>query len=154
RRGELRRITRRDPPAGFFAKLALMNRISLIVALAAASAMPALSQGKNPFLGRWDLTLTSERGAWPQWMEIVQKDGKVDGRIQPRGGAVRPVVDAKVENEHLLITVQKGNERGPEVMWDLTVAGDKLTGTQKQGPAETRIEGVRAPELKKPMPKA
>jgi hypothetical protein len=140
--------------AALFAKLALMNRISVIIALAAASAMPALSQAKNPFLGRWDLTLTSERGAWPQWMEIVQKDGKLDGRIQPRGGAVRPIVDGKIENEHLLVTVQKGNDRAPEVTWDLTAAGDKLAGTQKQGPSETKIAGVRAPELNRPMPKA
>ncbi len=128
--------------------------MSFILALAAMSAIPALSQSKNPFLGRWDLILTSNRGTWPQWMEIVQKDGKLDGRIQPRGGAVRPIVDAKLENEHLLITVQKATERMAEVTWDLTVAGERLSGTQKQGQNETKIAGNRAPELKKAMPKA
>ncbi len=117
-------------------------------------ALPAFSQAGKPFVGRWDLTLTSQRGSWPQWMEIVEKDGKVDGRIQPRGGAVRPIVDAKVEGDHLLITVQKGNERMPDVTWDVTASGDKLSGTQKQGQNETKIAGVRAPELKRPMPKA
>jgi hypothetical protein len=132
-----------------------MNRISLIVAFGLACVFPALPQAKNPFLGRWDLTLTSPRAAWPQWMEIVQKDGKLDGRIQPRGGAVRPIVDAKVEGEHLIVTVQKATDRAPEQTWDLTVAGDKLTGEQKQGTnTDTKIAGVRAPALKRPMPKA
>ena len=88
-----------------------MNRISLILAF--ALTLPAFPQAKNPFLGRWDLNLTNARETWPQWMEIVQKDGKIDGRIQPRGGAVRPIVDAKVEGDHLLITVQKATDRAP-----------------------------------------
>src|SRR4051794_15182877 len=130
-----------------------MNRISLILAF--ALALPAFPQAKNAFVGRWDLNLTNARETWPQWMEIVQKDGRIDGRIQPRGGAVWPIVDAKVEGDHLLITVQKATDRAPEMTWDLTVAGNKLSGTQKSGPgADTQIAGVRAPELKRPMPKA
>jgi hypothetical protein len=120
-----------------------------------AVTLPAFPQAKNPFLGRWDLNLTSPRATWPQWMEIVEKDGKLDGRIQPSGGAVRPIVAARVENSHLLITVQSATQRAAEMTWDLTVSGDKLTGAQKQGEnADTTIAGVRAPELKRPMPKA
>jgi hypothetical protein len=120
-----------------------------------AVTLPAFPQAKNPFLGRWDLSLTSPRATWPQWMEIVEKDGKLDGRIQPSGGAVRPIVAARVENNHLLITVQSATQRSAEMTWDLTVSGDKLTGAQKQGEnADTTIAGVRAPELKRPMPKA
>jgi len=132
-----------------------MNRISFILAVGLACALPALPQAGKPFLGRWDLTLTGNNNrSWPQWMEIVEKDGKLDGRIQPQGGAVRPIVDAKAEGDHLLITVAKGTNNRPDQMWDLTVAGDKLTGAQKQGQNEVKIEGVRAPELKRPMPKA
>src|SRR5215475_154343 len=90
-----------------------------------AVTLPAFPQAKSPFLGRWDLNLTSPGGTWPQWMEIVEKDGKLDGRIQPRGGAVRPIVAARVENNHLLITVQSATPRAAEMTWDLTVAGDK-----------------------------
>ena len=117
-------------------------------------ALPAFAQAGNAFIGRWDLTLTSPRGSWPQWMEIVEKDGKVDGRIQPRGGAVRPIVAAKIDGGHLLITVQAAG-RGPEIDWDLTASGDSLSGVQKQGDnAETKIAGVRAPKLDRPMPMA
>jgi hypothetical protein len=131
-----------------------MNRISLIIATGLACGLPTLPQGRSPFTGRWDLNLTTQRATWPQWMEIVEKDGKLDGRIQPRGGAVRPIVEAKVEGGHLLIVVQKASDRAPEVTWDLTVSGDKLAGTQKQAQGEAQIAGVRAPELKRPLPKA
>lgn len=122
------------------------------LALLAAAAFA--QSGGQAFLGRWDLTLTNARGSWPQWMELVEKDGALSGRIQPRGGAVRPIVAAKVEGGRLLIAVQAAG-RGPEVDWDLAVEGGKLSGTQKQGEnSDTKIAGVRAPELKRPMPKA
>ena len=118
-----------------------MKKLCLLFAL----RLPAFAQDGNAFVGRWDLTLTSPRGSWPQWMEIVEKDGKLDGRIQPRGGAVRPIVAARVENGHLLITVQ-ATGRGPEIDWDLiassTKFGEAISGVQKQG--ETRKR--RSPE--------
>jgi Domain of Unknown Function (DUF1080) len=116
---------------------------------------PAFAQ-KNPFVGRWDLNLTPQDGnPYPQWMEIVEKGGKVDGRIQPRGGAVRPIVATKMEGDHLVITVSDATQRGPAVTWDLTVAGDTLSGVEKRGEnAGPRIAGVRAPALNRPMPKA
>jgi hypothetical protein len=129
-------------------------KTTCLVCAAIALALPAFGQDAKAFLGRWDLTLTNPQGSWAQWMEVTAKDGGVDGRIQPRGGAVRPMVGAKVEGGHLLIAVTAAG-RGPAVDWDLTVSGGKLTGTQKQGDnSDTKIEGVRAPELKRPMPKA
>ena len=130
-----------------------MKRLCSLLAVATALAIPALAQNQNPFAGRWDLTLTGPNGSWPQWMEVVNQDGKVSGRIQPRGGAVRPIVAAKMESGHLLITVQAAG-RGPEVSWDLTVSGDQLAGVQKQGENEAKIAGVRAPALDRPAPKA
>jgi Domain of Unknown Function (DUF1080) len=131
-----------------------MKRLCFLFAL----VLPAFAQGGNGFVGRWDLTLTSSRGSWPQWMEIVEKDGKLEGRIQPRGGSVRPIVAAKMEGGHLLITVQAAG-RGPEISWDLTANSTKMAeminGVQKQGEnADTKIAGVRAPKLDRPMPKA
>jgi len=129
-----------------------MKALLLIFAL----TISAFAQSKNPFVGRWDLTLTSPRGTWPQWMEIVEKDGKLDGRVQPRGGAVRPIVTiSSAGDSRLLITVQAATDRAATITWELSASADKLTGTQKQGEnADTTIAGVRAPELKRPMPKA
>lgn len=129
-----------------------MNALRLV--FLASLALSGFAQNAQPFLGRWDLTLTNSRDSWPQWMEIVEKDGQLSGRIQPRGGAVRPVVAAKVDARHLLVVVSPAG-RGAEVDWDLTIEGDKLSGVQKQGESgDTTIAGVRAPELKRPMPRA
>jgi hypothetical protein len=89
-------------------------------------------------------------------MEIVEKDGKLDGRIQPRGGAVRPIVAIEPAGDaRLLVTVQAATDRAAKLTWELTVLGDTLAGKQTQGDnTDTAIVGVRAPELKRPMPKA
>ena len=105
---------------------------ALVATLSLAAA--ALAQPAAPFLGRWDLTVTPPGdAAYPQWMELVEKDGKLDGRIQPRGGAVRPIVAAKLDGSRLIVTTTAATDRSPEITWDLTVSGSRLTGTQKQG---------------------
>jgi hypothetical protein len=88
-------------------------------------------------------------------MEITEKHGALTGRYQPRGGAVRPIVSLKRDGSRLFATVIAAGDRGPETTWDLSVEGGKITGTQKRGDtSDTRVTGVRAPELKRPMPKA
>src|SRR2546423_8747688 len=131
-----------------------MKKSLLFTALICACTMPGFGQ-KNPFLGRWDLTITPQSGtAYPSWMEITEKDGKIEGRYQPRGGQWRPLVAAKVDNGHLTATIQAAG-RGPEVVWDFSGSGDKITGVEKRGEAAgPSIAGARAPELKKPTPKA
>ncbi len=89
-----------------------MKTPCLVFTALSALAIAAFAQGSSkPFLGRWDLTLTGPHGSWPQWIELTEKDGKIDGRIQPRGGAVRPIVAAKMEGGHLAITVKRGGPR-------------------------------------------
>src|SRR5580704_12532230 len=109
-----------------------MKQLYAVLAVAATLIGPASSQTKNPFLGRWDLVVTSPRGVANQWMEIVEKDGKLDGRIQPGGGAVRPIVAARMDGSHLVVTVTAAG-KGPETTWDLAAEGDKISGIQKRG---------------------
>ena len=126
--------------------------LPIILAVLAATA----SAQKSPFAGRWDLTLTPQTGnPYPQWMEITEKGGKLEGRFQPRGGAWLPLVAAKVDGGHLILTLNEATATRPATTWDLTAADDKLTGVEKRGEtAGPSIAGVRAPELKRPMPKA
>ena len=110
----------------------------------------------SPFAGRWDLTLQPQAGTpYPQWLEVVEKDGALTGQFQPRGGAARPLIAAKTEGGHLILTLAEATARNPVTTWDLTTADDKLTGVEKQGDAAgPKVSGVRAPALKRPMPKA
>ena len=132
-----------------------MRNLLIIGAAAALLPWTAFAQDGKAFLGRWDMTVTPATGTpYPQWMELVEKDGKIEGRVQPRGGAWRPIVDAKTEAGKIVVTVSR-SPRG-EMTWELTSAGtDKITGIEKrgdrQGPA---LLGVRAPKLDRPMPKS
>jgi hypothetical protein len=133
-----------------------MKRLFLAAIVAFAFVPGNFAQNNaKPFLGRWDLTLTGPNGTYPDWMELMDKDGKLEGRVQPRGGAVRPIGAAKVEGTHLIVTVAPPTERSPETTWDLTANGDRLEGVQKRGnSSDTKIAGVRAPALNRPMPKS
>ena len=129
-----------------------MRRIGLFLMLASALAQP----GKNPFAGRWDITVTTPRDTYPDWLEVVDKDGKLEVRMQPRGGTVHPVSEVKMVESHLLLTVSAGGRKGPATLWDLTMQGsDKLVGVQTSGDHNTaRLAGVRAAALNRPAPKA
>jgi hypothetical protein len=123
-------------------------------ALSLLLILPAAAQNAKPFLGRWDLTITPATGsAYPGWMELTEKEGKLTGRYQPRGGAWQPFASAAVENQHLIVTM--GGGRGPATAWDFTADGKSLTGVQRRGDEQgPKVAAVRAPELKRPMPKA
>ena len=131
-----------------------MKKLYFAPILMFAFIAPAFAQ-HSPFLGRWDLTVQPQTGnPYPQWLEVVEKDGKLAGRFQPRGGAWKPFVDTKTDGNHMVIALNEATTRGPATIWDLNFSGDKLSGTEKQGEKiGPQISGVRAPELKRPMPK-
>jgi hypothetical protein len=108
----------------------------------------------SPFAGRWDITLTTPKESYPGWMELVEKGGKPEVRVQPRTGSVRPALDVKLDGAHLVLTVSAADAKGPATTWALDVKGDKLSGVQERGDAVTELTGVRAPELKREPPKA
>ncbi|MCC6291234.1 MAG: DUF1080 domain-containing protein [Bryobacterales bacterium] len=132
-------------------------KTTLCAALLAAALPWALSaQSAKAFLGRWDMTVTPATGAaYPQWMELVDKGGKIEGRVQPRGGGWRPVQGAVMDGAKMIIAVSPAG-RGPAVSWELSKTGkNALTGVEKRGDAAgPRLAGVRAPKLDRKMPKA
>jgi hypothetical protein len=131
-----------------------MKKLYFAPILIFAFLAPASAQ-HSPFAGRWDLTVQPQTGSpYPQWLEIVEKGDALEGRYQPRGGAARPILAAKTDASHLILTLAEANARGPATTWDLTNSGDKLSGVEKQGEKTgPQISGVRAPALKRPMPK-
>lgn len=120
-----------------------------------ALSLCALAQDAKPFLGRWDFTVTPATGnPYPQWMELTEKDGKIEGRLQPRGGAWRPILGAKLDGGK--ITISQFSGRGPAITWELTSpAPGKLAGIEKRGEENgPTLVGVTAPKLDRKMPKA
>jgi hypothetical protein len=133
-----------------------MKKFCVLSMLLFALAVSAPAQKGTPYAGRWDLTVTPATGAaFPQWMEITEKDGKLEGRFQPRGGAWRPMVAARADSGHLILTLAEAAAGGPATTWEFTTVGAGLDGVEKRGATiGARIVAIRAPELKRPMPKA
>lgn len=132
-----------------------MGKLLIFVTVIANLFATISAQESKVFLGRWDMTVTPVSGApYPQWMELVEKGGKIEGRVQPRGGGWMPIQGAKVDSGKLV--VELSTPRGPATTWEFTAAGsDRLTGIERRGGSDgPKLAGVRAPKLDRPMPKA
>jgi len=131
-----------------------MQKFWIVATTAVILPWIAVAQDTKAFLGRWDMNVTPASGKpYPQWMELVEKNGKIEGRVQPRGGGWHPIAGAKMEGGKFVVALA-GN--GPAVHWELTSAGpDKISGIEKHGESDgPKLAGVRAPKLDRPMPKA
>jgi hypothetical protein len=132
-----------------------MKTLRGVLVFAAALVAPALlNAAPSPFAGRWDITVTTPRESYPGWMELVERGGKPEVRIQPRTGSVHPAAGLELDGAHLVLTVSAADTKAPALTWTLDVKADKLTGVQQSGYAVSRLTGVRAPELKREPPKA
>jgi Domain of Unknown Function (DUF1080) len=127
--------------------------------LATVLASTVAAQDTKTFLGRWDMTLTPASGKpYPQWMELTDNGGKIEGRYQPRGGAWRPIAGAHIESGKLIVTLEEARPASPNsaaTTWEITSPGaGKLTGIEKRGDVDgPTLAGVQAPSLDRPMPK-
>ncbi len=131
-----------------------MKRIIAGTLLVSAILIPAYSQKASPFVGRWDFNITTPAGTRASWLGITEKGGALEVWYQPTGGNVFQLKDVKVEGSHLILGIAASGNNRPAVTWDLHEMGGKLMGVQKRGEATVELTGVRAPELKRPMPKA
>lgn len=132
-----------------------MRRFLLGVSVLTSLALGTVAQSaSNPFVGRWDFDVQTPSGEKANWIGVSEKGGKLDVWFQPTGGHVYEVPDARIEGNRLSFTAAPATAKKPAMTWDLTAAGGKLTGTQKQGSESIPLTGVRAPELKRNAPKA
>jgi hypothetical protein len=111
---------------------------------------------KNPFLGRWDLTLTQSRESTfnSSWLGVSEKRGKLEVLFQATEAHVIPVAKFKIRGNHMSVTVNKASKREPATMLELDVADGKITGVQTRRNQTAQIAGVPAPELKRAAPAA
>ncbi len=129
---------------------------SLILVLAVVLLAPLVyaQKASSPLIGRWGFTMTRGNVTRATWLGITEKDGNLDVWYQPTGGHVIQIKDFKAEGARLTITVSPAAANRPAEIWELTAAGDKITGVQKRGDTTFELAGVRAPALKRAAPKA
>jgi 3-keto-disaccharide hydrolase len=133
----------------------MKRKILIVSILATALASIATAQDVKEFLGRWDMTAIPTNGKpYPQWMELTDNGGKIEGRVQPRGGAWHAIIGAHMESGKLIVDVGQAGP-GSEISWELTSpSADKLTGMEKRGDVSgPALTGVKAPSLDRPIPK-
>jgi hypothetical protein len=136
------------------------TKILFVPILAISLASTVAAQDAKVFLGRWDLTVTPAGGEpYPQWMELTDNGGKIEGRVQPRGGAWHPIEGATIESGKLIVTVGESRSGSP-VTWELAPSSPgsssqaTLTGTERgDGGDGSKLAAVQAPLLDRPTPK-
>src|SRR5262249_50787930 len=74
----------------------------------------------NPWGGRWDLTITTPTGSYPDWMMIDFTDCCMQALIQPRSGSAVWVNNLKNEGSHLSFPFR-------DATWSIDLKGDTLT---------------------------
>ncbi|AFL86460.1 protein of unknown function (DUF1080) [Terriglobus roseus DSM 18391] len=135
----------------------MKTKILFASLLATAFVSTMAAQDSKAFLGRWDLTVTPSTGkAYPQWIELKENGGKMEGRVQPRGGGWHPIAGAHLESGKLIVDLGETGAAA-STTWELTTpSAGKLTGIEKRGDAADglTIAGAKAPSLDRPMPKA
>jgi hypothetical protein len=132
-----------------------MRNVLAGLALVCTLMSPALAHSdSNAFLGRWDFDIKTPTGMHANWLGVTEKNGALEIWFQPIGGHVYQVKDYHLEDSHLSLALAPASGTHPAMRWDLNAKGGELIGVQKRGNESIQLMGVRAPELKRSMPKA
>ena len=120
-----------------------MKQLCAIAAIAVACMFPVLSQkSSTPFAGRWDMTVTRGSITFPSWMEVREKDGRPEVRVQQRTGNVSPVAGAQIDGSRLIITVSDATPARP------------AEGNREATPARPEMVGKTRPRTRPWPPSA
>jgi hypothetical protein len=133
-----------------------MRRITIALLVGFVQLAVAAPQAKNPFLGRWDLTLTPTGNSrfHASWLGVSEKQGKLEVLFQGTSAHVVPVESFDIHGPHMSVVVNRATEEDPATALELDVADGKITGVQKRRNQTIPLAGVRAPDLKRSAPAA
>jgi hypothetical protein len=129
-----------------FAAVLVMASFSLCHAAAGQSSN---SSSVQPFLGRWDITITNPSGDAPSWLELTEQGGALKATMTGRWGNARPIAQVSIENGALTLVDPKDEEVAKtDYTFRATLKNGKLVGTVN-GPdnGPWTWVGVRAPSL-------
>jgi hypothetical protein len=120
----------------------------MLLAMLSCILLPCVAaSAQSPFAGRWDLTITTQQGSYPSWMEYADQGATLAIRIVGRTGSVHAVRDVKVQGSHLTFSDPQSAGDG---RWDLSLKDRKLSGRTPGGD----LAGVPAPPLNRNAPTA
>jgi hypothetical protein len=121
----------------------------LILALAALTPAIAQKQGQ-PLTGRWDLAIQTPAETYPSWLQVTP-DGAVS--VVGQVASVHPGKDVQLHGAHLSFTTSEWFGKQLKVVWDVTEASGKLSGTQtREDGTVGKLSGERAPAMHRAVP--
>jgi len=104
----------------------------------------------DPVLGRWDLTVEGEDGAYPSWLEIrLRSESALMAEFVGRFGSKRHASAATFSGGKLQVRIPVQYERGTEeLVFEGSLADGRLSGETRIGDGPgSAWTGVRAPLL-------
>lgn len=126
-----------------------------IVALCLSGVVAAQREPSSPFIGRWDMTLTTASGPRPSWLEVQLSGTRtLVGRFVGVAGSARPISTIDVAGDAFSFSIPPQWERGDKDLHvDGRIDGDRLAGSLTD-PSGTRMTwtAVRAPSLTRVNP--
>ena len=118
-------------------------------AAGAAAHDAASSSSIQPFLGRWDITITTPSGKVPSWLDLYEQSGALKAEMTGRWGNARPIARVSVSNGTLTFVDPKEEEAAKsDMIFHATLKNGRLAGSAN-GPdgAPWTWVAVRAPSL-------
>ena len=120
------------------------------VALCLSTIVAAQHQPQSPFIGRWDMTLTTASGPRPSWLEVQLSGTRtLVGRFVGVAGSARPISKIDAAGDAFSFSIPPQWERGDKDLHvDGKVDGNRLSGSLTD-PSGTRMTwtAARAPSL-------
>jgi len=109
---------------------AVLVMASLSLCHAAVAADDSSVSSVQPFLGRWDITITTPSGDVPSWLDLYEKAGVLRATMTGRWGNARPVAQVSVENGAFTLVDPKDEEAAKaDFTFSATLKSGKLVGT-------------------------
>src|SRR5215469_13798438 len=88
------------------------------------------ASGDEKYLGRWDLTLKAADREYPSWLELSEKDGKLQARMVARWGHARALPKAELADGKLTFVSPKEEEGSDhDLVFEGKLNGETLSGT-------------------------
>ena len=128
--------------------------ITAVFLLAGVSvdAQQADPEFADPVLGRWDMTVESNDGTYPSWLEVtLRTEWQLMGRFVGRFGSARHIAAINYDSGRLEFRVPAQYEQNlSDLFFVGTLDGDRLTGTTVDSDGQTITwSAVRAPSLER-----
>jgi hypothetical protein len=124
--------------------------IVFVMVCAACTSSPDDSDLQVPdrtdeFLGRWDVTISTEEGDRGTWFEVSRENGQVTGRFVGQMGSVRPIETLEIVGDELSFSLPTQYESHPEDMKFIGKLGDRQIEGITNSPEGTEWAWIAVP---------